>query len=695
MALCCRVPTFVRAVACAAGKGRLSAVCPVALVVLWLFAQPGVAQAQDRRMALIVGNSAYTEAEVLPNAARDARAVANAVENLGFEVTLLLDTDFDQFTQTVARFARRADAADAVLFYFSGHAFQLSGINYLAPVSASLRSVDEIEAQTLRIDEIIAQISGRGRQTIVMLDACRNNPLPPSLRSTARDGLAQTETGTDTFVAFATQPNNITFDGRDGNSPFTTALLTHLDAPGISISDMMIRVRSDVSRNTLGRQIPWDQSSLTRPFYFNAVQSSDADMAEVDFDMFVGKDREWREWAVQFLVSTGMKVTIEEIDAELRARGLLEDAPLELAAAPPEPAAELPVFSTVPLDQRPAAPDPELAQDTTPEARPEDLTPDDAADAPPVTEDPGAEFPVVAELYDEIDAVADAREAAVPAEDTPAVVAEVPEVMPEPATDPAQVPETAPATEPPGQTDETETADDAQPGPDPATEADAIAADDAPFDLAALPEATRPLDDPLPLPRAGALQLPEDDTDFPDISSMVATRVVAQPASDMLILAALDPGQALTPHVGGMRRIIGVEVEPEEVPDNIVVALQEELQRVGCYRMRVDGQWGPGSARALVSFYSRTGLTPPSSPEPSVAIWRVVRDTEGEICPPPAPVAQAPRAQTTPTRTAPQPTQRVAPAQQPTPRAAPAPQQPAASSGRGIGGAGRGVGGLR
>ena len=654
-----------------------------AWLLTWLLTATANAQPDQRRMALIVGNSDYREAEVLPNAARDARALASSVENLGFEVTLLLDTEFDQFERTVTRFAQRAEDADVVLFYFSGHGFQLEGANFLAPVSASLRSVEEIEAQTLRLDRIIADISGPGRQTVVLLDACRNNPLPPSLRGTSRDGLAQTETGTDTFVAFATQPNNITFDGRDGNSPFTTALLTHLDTPGVSISEMMIRVRSDVSRQTLGRQIPWDQSSLTKPFYFNAVQSSADDMAEIDLDMFVGQDRERREWAVQFLVSTGMQITIEEIDAELRARGLLpEEEAIEVAAAPPEPEPEpeqRPQFLTVPVPtgaperEEPAAesvaepaPEPELAEAPEPVAR--DPEPEPESAAADVAEADASE-PAVEEEALDLAALPSPPEPELSEAPEPAARDPEPEVE-SPAADVAEADASEPAVE--------EEALDlaalpSPPEPEPQPEPD----------LAARP-------DPLPEPEADPVpELAEDpapDLEFPDISSMVATRVAAESPSDMLVLAALEPGQALTPHVGAQRRIIGVEIEPEVLPDNIVFALQEELARVGCYRMRVDGMWGRGSAQALVNFYMRTGLNPPSDTQPSAAIWRTVRDTEGEVCPPPAPRAAAPTPTTgTGTRTGGQ-------AQAPAPAPAPQPTQP--SGGRGLD-SGRGVGGLR
>ncbi len=122
---------------------------------------------------------------------------------------------------------------------------------------------------------MIAHFASRERQTFIFLDACRNSPLGTGTGG-AGDGLAQVEVGENSFIAFATQPGNVTVDGSGTNSPFTSALLQSLEFPGLSISDMMIRVRNETERLTLGKQVPWDQSNLREQFYFTEQQVIDS-----------------------------------------------------------------------------------------------------------------------------------------------------------------------------------------------------------------------------------------------------------------------------------------------------------------------------------------------------------------------------------------------------------------------------------
>lgn len=228
------------------------------------------AEKWGKRYALVVGNSDYRSAESLANPARDASDVAAALERLKFNVTLVTNTTNRQLLQTLSQFRARLTDADTVLFYYAGHGFQLNGANFLVPVDARLENRRTLESQTIALNDIINTLNDRKHQTIVLLDACRNNPLPKSARN-AEDpqGLAQVQTGNGTFIAFATQPGNITRDGRGRNSPFTRALLTFINEPKTSISDLMINVRNEVDTETLGTQTPWDASSLRTQFYFN------------------------------------------------------------------------------------------------------------------------------------------------------------------------------------------------------------------------------------------------------------------------------------------------------------------------------------------------------------------------------------------------------------------------------------------
>lgn len=229
----------------------------------------GSAVAGQGRMALVVGNQAYQNVPRLANPGNDARGVSEALRRLGFEVTLLTDVNTEVFNVVVKAFAEQAKSAEAVIFYYSGHAFQVDGQNHLLPVSARPDAAGNVDGQTWKLDDIVAELQSSNAQTLVFLDACRNSPIAG--RSGARDGLAQMQTRAGTFISFATRPGAVSFDrdGATGNSPYTAALLKYIEQPGMSVSDVMIKVRNDVEAATDGQQTPWDQSSLRAQFYFN------------------------------------------------------------------------------------------------------------------------------------------------------------------------------------------------------------------------------------------------------------------------------------------------------------------------------------------------------------------------------------------------------------------------------------------
>lgn len=279
--------------------------------------------AQAERLALIVGNSAYEQAPLLSNAANDATAIADALKRLDFKVTLMTDAGGDSLWAEMDRFVTSAEGAESVVFFYSGHAFQMSGVNYLVPVNAKLQSRDGAKAESWSLDGIIARLQSRSRQTLIFLDACRNDPLPAGVRGSgaASDGLARVQTGVGTFVAFATGPGGVTADGIAGatHSPFTTALLEHIETSGKSISDMMIEVRNDVENATLRKQVPWDQSSLREQFYF-VPPSSDGkqELSEADYELLAQLAPEDRKQFLSLLAQSGFdQEALSEADAEI------------------------------------------------------------------------------------------------------------------------------------------------------------------------------------------------------------------------------------------------------------------------------------------------------------------------------------------------------------------------------------------
>lgn len=252
----------------------LGSVRRVALYSLFILSLGVPAMAGQGKLALVVGNQAYQNVPRLANPGNDARGVADALRRLGFEVTLLTDVNTEVFNVVVKAFAVQAKSADAVVFYYSGHAFQMDGQNHLLPVSAKPDASGSVDGQTWKLDDIVSELQAPEAQTLIFLDACRNSPIEG--RAGVHDGLAQMQTRAGTFISFATRPGAVSFDrdGDRGNSPYTAALLNHMEKSGLSISDLMIKVRNDVETATNGQQTPWDQSSLRAQFFFNPEKAS-------------------------------------------------------------------------------------------------------------------------------------------------------------------------------------------------------------------------------------------------------------------------------------------------------------------------------------------------------------------------------------------------------------------------------------
>jgi hypothetical protein len=233
--------------------------------------------ARAERVALVIGNSAYQHGAPLANPSNDATDMANALRAVGFKVILGRDLDWRAFNETVRAFSNALRDGDDAVFYYAGHGLQVRGQNYLIPVDAKLDSERDLDFSAVRLDVILRQmeIDREGKTNIVILDACRDNPLARNLsrsmgtRSSAVGvGLAQVESGVGTFIAFSTQPGNVALDGEGRNSPFTAALVKRVNTPGRTLSALMIDVRKDVLARTKGRQVPWDHSALTGDFYF-------------------------------------------------------------------------------------------------------------------------------------------------------------------------------------------------------------------------------------------------------------------------------------------------------------------------------------------------------------------------------------------------------------------------------------------
>jgi Caspase domain len=244
-------------------------------VLVSFFCVVGAAYA-DKRVALVIGNSAYQHSATLENPSNDAADLANTLTHLGFEVIVEKDLDKRGMEQAFSRFARLAQDADLAMFYYAGHAMQYGGNNYLVPVDAALQDEFSVEFEMARVSDVLNSLERARGVKILVLDACRNNPLAEQLARHAsnRDafasrGLARIEHPSGMLIAYATQAGQVAEDGRGRNSPFTSALIKRLAEPGVEIAQIFRRVAFDVNAQTQGRQLPDLSMSLLGEVYLS------------------------------------------------------------------------------------------------------------------------------------------------------------------------------------------------------------------------------------------------------------------------------------------------------------------------------------------------------------------------------------------------------------------------------------------
>ncbi|MGJ4859156.1 tetratricopeptide repeat protein [Labrys sp. La1] len=231
----------------------------------------------QRRVALVIGNGAYPQA-ALANPHNDAADVSARLQQLGFDVVTGYDLTLSGFSDTVNRFVAKAQGADVAVFYYSGHAMQVDGENWLLPVDTRVRSLFDVQQFNVSLQRLLHTVDSQAKTTLVFLDGCRNNPFADALKAQLKAqnrayaetrGLARlTVDSPDTLVVFATQPNDVAADGTGRNSPFTQAFLANVGAPGVEVETLMKRVTADVKAATGDKQRPERLSGLTTEFYF-------------------------------------------------------------------------------------------------------------------------------------------------------------------------------------------------------------------------------------------------------------------------------------------------------------------------------------------------------------------------------------------------------------------------------------------
>ncbi|MCK1660652.1 caspase family protein [Bradyrhizobium sp. 151] len=237
--------------------------------------------ARGTRMALIIGNGAYSHVKALPNPPNDARAIARALRDIGFTVSEGVDLDRAAMQKMTRDFLREAARAQVVLVYYAGHGVQVDGRNHLIPVDVELKPGARMTDAMIDMDTIMVGLDDQVRTNILIFDACRNNPMAQQVASAgtnraieAASGLAAPPSlgagamlGAGTLIAFATAPGQVALDGEGANSPFSAALSRHIGTPGLEVQQMLTRVRAEVVSTTKSKQVPWSNSSLLGEVY--------------------------------------------------------------------------------------------------------------------------------------------------------------------------------------------------------------------------------------------------------------------------------------------------------------------------------------------------------------------------------------------------------------------------------------------
>jgi len=231
---------------------------------------------QGRRVALVIGNSAYQNVQALPNPARDADAIADSFRKVGFQsVQVEHDLTREQLTKALRKFEDVAATANWAVIYYGGQGIVINGENYLVPVDAKLFSDRDVLDEAVALNRVLVATEGAKKLRMLLLDACRDNPFLTKMRQTTASrsltrGLAAVEPGVGTLVAYAARDGQIAFDGNGQHSPFVIGLLNHMQTPNLEIGMFFRIVRDDVRSATRRQQEPFVYGSLPgEDFYFS------------------------------------------------------------------------------------------------------------------------------------------------------------------------------------------------------------------------------------------------------------------------------------------------------------------------------------------------------------------------------------------------------------------------------------------
>jgi raffinose/stachyose/melibiose transport system substrate-binding protein len=551
----------------------------------------------NRRIALVVGNGAYEQVSDLANPTNDAEAISGKLQGLGFEVLTATNLDLAGMRDSLHRFGREMAGAEVGLVFYAGHGLQVAGENFLIPVDAQIQAPEDLVEEGLQVAAIHAEFAAaKPKVALLILDACRDNPFldaegsPEGLTSgsVGKAGLAQVRNTAGMLIAFAAAPGAVAADGRDGNSPFTTALLRWVDKPDLEIGLMFRRVRQTVLELTGGAQTPWVEESLLDEVYLKRSDPAEAD-----------------ETVQMVSLDAALWKTIHQIKAPLERRAALEfydrllpesefsaQARVEKAAYAPAQASEdeLVRQGLVWLSIR-NSDDPDLLEEylrLNPDSMFADLARQRLADLRAAEEAPAPEpAEVLAALEQPASAAIPMTDAAAPATPveiaTPTATLEPPPVAETPvaATGGAAI---AAGVEVPAATPIDLGVPAGQAGEEPPT---VVIGSATPDPVEPPPEATPPAASTAD-PATGSPSSPAEASEGPTVALGSAPE---QPASGSASPAS--PGEA---------------EEALDLDEAGRAAVQRMLAAAGAYRGRIDADFGPGTRRGISAFQRKAGI---------------------------------------------------------------------------------------
>lgn len=268
----------------------MGTVTPRLMLILSVLCFCAVDALAERRVALLIGNSAYQSVTPLENPKNDAVVLARRFTSIGFDkVTLRLDLNAAALRRVLGEFARDAAGADIAVIYFAGHGIEVGGTNYVIPTDAKLAHVDDVDFEALEMSKLMRSVDRAAKLKLVILDACRNNPFQQSMKGqggnrSVGQGLGrESPAGSDTLIAFAAKEGTVASDGDGQHSPYAQALIRHIASPGVDIRLMFGRVRDDVLKSTGRRQEPFTYGSLGGDaIYLNPPAPQDEDTPDAE-----------------------------------------------------------------------------------------------------------------------------------------------------------------------------------------------------------------------------------------------------------------------------------------------------------------------------------------------------------------------------------------------------------------------------